>query len=144
MLSEIQDEGYLFHALPVVRQRPSEEFFHAMCHKIVPPFLEDNMCVKLQALCDQGVTLRFYTDGGCFHPDISEASHAAFALIWDTSHDDAHRQHVARYAVPGQGLPTLSTMLASRIPGVQNIHRAEIMALIFLWEHFTRTEVIVD
>ena len=73
---------------------------------------------------------RFYTDGSCTHPSISEARRASYAVIQDTNRDDAQRRQALdgprdELNMPG-GLVCADFGL---VHGDQTIGRAEILAI---------------
>ncbi|CAE7035963.1 unnamed protein product [Symbiodinium sp. CCMP2592] len=75
--------------------------------------------------------LRFFTDGSCRHPAYPEASHAGYAVILDTSLDDATLPAIMERwretAVPPCEFRVVDQGL---VPGLQSINRAELCAII--------------
>ena len=111
---------------------------------VEPPDLEVNRLIfatrRLQApapvpsieeVCASRPFLRMFTDGSCCHPALGLASRAGFAIVVDMSTADCeipcivqqwrcHRQLPQCFRVHHLGL----------VPGEQNIHRAEICAVL--------------
>lgn len=80
----------------------------------------------------EGTELQFYTDGSCMHSNIPGASYAAFAIACDFATSDAERLQALRHREVHQNVNTIKAIYVSRLPGEQNIHRAEIHALVTL------------
>eukprot|EP00438_Fugacium_kawagutii_P022469 Skav232355 [mRNA] locus=scaffold2646:490520:494785:+ [translate_table: standard] len=144
LLSQLQEKESGLHELPVLHVHPCQEYFHALCHQFVEPQLTHTVLHSLDQLQQAGQTLTFYTDGSCQFPEWIGASHATYAIIWDATVDDDEKASMAQQFDSGNDCPSFATLLTARIQGFQDIHRAEIWALLYLWERFTNTEVITD
>eukprot|EP00438_Fugacium_kawagutii_P019463 Skav230466 [mRNA] locus=scaffold186:317909:336027:+ [translate_table: standard] len=144
ILQLLRDQESDLHELPVIHVQPSQDFFHVLCHQFVEPPLLPAVTDALNQLQQEGRTLTFYTDGSCQFPEWIGASHATFAVIWDTTSTPEERIAFAQQYDSGHDCPGFSTLITARLQGFQDIHRAEIAALLYLWERFTHTEVVTD
>ena len=73
---------------------------------------------------------RFYTDGSCTHPSMLEARQASYAVIQDTTSDDAQRRQ--ELAGPRDELNMPSGLVCADfglVHGDQTIGRAGILAI---------------
>lgn len=78
---------------------------------------------------------RFYTDGGCKGPSNPSARYASYAIVMDLHHDsDLRRAEADRYLATGQLPEGLQVVGKGLLPGLQDIHRAELLALALLAE----------
>eukprot|EP00438_Fugacium_kawagutii_P004447 Skav232370 [mRNA] locus=scaffold1077:19822:25215:+ [translate_table: standard] len=143
-LRQVQEDGRLYHELPVITSDHDTEFFHTFCDHLAEPLLDETLQTRLRQLQDFGHTLRFYTDGSCENPTVFDASHAAISIVFDSTSGCEERMHFAKHWKPDLPLPCLQTILAMRLPGEQCIHRAEILALIILCETFSDVEIVTD
>eukprot|EP00438_Fugacium_kawagutii_P012243 Skav216859 [mRNA] locus=scaffold1042:124091:129630:- [translate_table: standard] len=144
ILNQVEFHGFDYHELPVITRDFDTEFFHTYCDHLAEPTLAETLHNRLKFLQDAGHQLRFFTDGSCQHPTFVDASHAAVAIVLDTTADIMERTNFAQHWREGDPTPCLTAILAARIPGEQTIHRAEIYALVLLCEHFHDIDVATD
>eukprot|EP00438_Fugacium_kawagutii_P012153 Skav200039 [mRNA] locus=scaffold337:128586:133469:+ [translate_table: standard] len=144
ILQLVEEQGLLYHELPVVTEDFSRTILHTICEALPEPEVDETLCTRLCALDASGFMLHFYTDGSCCNPTVVDGSHAAFAVILDVAYDDAERCSQAAHWVSGSLAATLKPFAAGRLPGPQNIHRAELMAAILVCERFARACVTTD
>ncbi|CAE7237381.1 unnamed protein product [Symbiodinium sp. CCMP2592] len=75
--------------------------------------------------------LRLYTDGSCRHSGVSLAHHAGFAVVLDTSADDAVALEQLQQWREKTVVPTAFTVIVQGlVPGHQTINRAELCAVL--------------
>ena len=75
--------------------------------------------------------LRMFTDGSCKHPTLPLASRASFSVVVDTSTCDAEIPGLlAEWRAHGNLPPCFRVHSVGLVPGEQNIHRAELCAIL--------------
>lgn len=143
-LQKLTDLGWDCHDLPVITHRYDDDFLHTVCDFVAEPCMDETLQTRLGSLPAMNHHLRFYTDGSCCNPTMLDASHAAFAVVLDCAPRNDARCQQAKSWQPGVQLDTLRTIIAARVTGEQNIHGAEISALIFVCEQVSAAEVVTD
>ena len=141
----IESSGSCVGDLPVVFCHEYRECLLTVQWHLVEPEICQDLHRQLQSLDQQGIPITMYTDGSCFHPTLPEFRYAAFAVVLDCAGSDAIRcQQVGIYQQTGampQGLKTLTT---GRLPGLQDIHRAELFAIVVIVERYCNTNIYSD
>lgn len=129
--------------LPVLHMHPHYEFHDALLRAMPEPSLEASV---FQTIQDADLTLPvFYTDGSCKFPNSPSTRFSAFAIVVDLCQTDPQRNQQAQmYRYTGQFPDTLQKLVVARTVGRQCIHRAELQALLFLFENFSRFQVHTD
>lgn len=141
----IEESGSAMGQLPVVFCHPYRE-----CHLTVQwynaePDIEQEMHSRIQAIDHTGRSLVFFTDGSCYHPTLPEFRYAAFSVVMDCAESDEERcQHALRYHQTGLLPTSLRTLAAGRLPGLQDIHRAELFAIVTVMERYCNTTIHTD
>ena len=75
--------------------------------------------------------LRLFTDGSCQHPTLPLASRASFSVVVDTTTTDAEIPSLlAAWRNDGVLPPSFRVHCIGLVPGEQNIHRAELCAIL--------------
>eukprot|EP00438_Fugacium_kawagutii_P033243 Skav228427 [mRNA] locus=scaffold1325:335853:337982:- [translate_table: standard] len=144
LLHTLRDEGLQYHELPVIASSHDVEFFQTVCDFIALPPLDETLQTRLARLITWGHTPRFYTDGSCQYPNVNDASHAAYAVVLDLTQTSEERAAIAANWQPGTRVSTLQTILLARLTGRQNIHRAEISAMIYICELVSAADIFSD
>eukprot|EP00438_Fugacium_kawagutii_P036292 Skav217413 [mRNA] locus=scaffold2674:357934:368154:+ [translate_table: standard] len=144
LLRTLQEEGCEYHEMPVLYRDHRVDFYRLMCDFVPEPVMDETLQTRLRDLGDRGHMLRFYTDGSCIHPTLPDVSYAGFAVVVDLAFNDAERAQMASTWDPLLATATLKTLIAVRIAGEQNIHRAEISALLYVCQHVRRAELVSD
>lgn len=123
-----------------------DQAWHMVLHsQHLEPSIPAPMFRALQGLDMQGISLRFYTDGSCQFPSSPTTRYASFAVVIDVACTDAERIDAAKqFAQHGQQPQTLHTLGVGRTPGDQNIHRSELLAIVYICERFYNTCMHTD
>eukprot|EP00438_Fugacium_kawagutii_P027042 Skav210710 [mRNA] locus=scaffold1582:138841:140232:+ [translate_table: standard] len=110
---------------------------------MIEPSLPVCQVEQIRSITNQ--TPRFYTDGSCQFPALPAGRYASFAIILDTAFSDEERvEQVERYHATGQLPQTLQLLAQGRVPGRQDIHRAELLALVLIVESFEQAVFHTD
>ena len=143
--SWIHNTGSAIGDLPVVFCHEARECLMTVQWHQVDPEISPNLHSQLQVRDQGGQTITLFTDGSCFHPNLPEFRYAAFAVVLDCAESDEERAHQAlQYQRNGTMPPSLKTLTAARLPGLQDIHRAELYAIVTIIERYCNTEVYTD
>lgn len=141
----IEQSGSAMGDLPVVFCHEARECLFTVQWLQVEPQIEANLHFHLQSLDQRGHAITMFTDGSCFHPSLPEFRYAAFAVALDCATSDAERCHqVIQYQQTGEMPASLKTLIAGRLPGLQDIHRAEIFAIVVVMERYCNTVIYTD
>lgn len=130
--------------LPVVHCHPQTELLRTMCWYPSIPDIHPDIYRTLRDWDHQGSTLTFYTDGACLHPTDRYHRHAAFSVVIDLALTDAERLQQVRLAAINEPVHTLLPIALCQSSGLQNIHRAEIEAHVYICERFQHTTIHTD
>eukprot|EP00438_Fugacium_kawagutii_P030559 Skav216836 [mRNA] locus=scaffold1340:175677:177086:+ [translate_table: standard] len=85
--------------------------------------------------CFPGRVPTFFTDGGCQFPQLPSARFAAYAVVLDFSDSSAERfEQVQRFHATECLPSSLKVVAQGRVPGLQNIHRAELLSVVLVLE----------
>ena len=129
--------------LPVIHQHPHFEFHDALLHSMPWPQFPDAILETLAKLDVPSLT--FLTDGSCKNPTYNDTCFSAYAIVADLSTADEHRKHAAEgFLVLGKITNILQTVLVGRTQGKHCIHRAELSAIVLLFEIFENFSVYTD
>ena len=141
----IENTGACVGELPVVFCHEYRECsMTTQWHQVEPEICQD-LHVQLQTLDQCGQMITFYTDGSCFHPTLPEYRYAAFAAVLDCADSDATRcLQVKTYQDTGDMPQTLKVFTMGRLPGLQDILRAELFAIVVLVERYCHTNIYSD
>jgi hypothetical protein len=141
----IEQSGSYMGELPVVFSHEHRECLMTVQWHQVEPEVELQLHQQLQAIDQQGQCITFYTDGSCFHPTLPEYRYAAFAIVLDcAATDDERCQKVNKYIQDGTMPSSLKTLTVGRLPGLQDIHRAELYAIVVILERYCNTIIHSD
>ena len=132
-----------FALLPVATLHPHHEFHDVLIHAIPPAILPHATVQRIENLQPHG-PLRCYTDGSCAHQSSSVTRFASYGIVIDFANSDEERKHHARcFEGTGRTPAVLQRLVCGRLKGIQSIHRAELMAVIWVLETFPTRDVII-
>lgn len=131
------------HELPCIHRHPQVDALQMCWDLIEVPDLDEQFHAHLQFV-SQSRPLVFYTDGSCHNGSCPAGRHAALAVACDFATDDTQRVNMVAQTPVEYAMPSLRTLVVSRLPGEQNIHRAEIWALLYICEQFDNVDAYVD
>lgn len=119
--------------VPLIFEQPFTEYIHTLHYQMVEPTLPHEHIQQISTLCSAPPS--FFTDGSCQFPDKPAGRFASFSIVLDTALSDQERQHqVERYLTTGRMPTTLTAVAKGRVPGRQDIHRAELLAIVLICE----------
>eukprot|EP00438_Fugacium_kawagutii_P030650 Skav221856 [mRNA] locus=scaffold1175:112517:114841:+ [translate_table: standard] len=144
LLQTLAFEGRDYHELPVITRHPDTEFLHTYCDHLLMPLLDETLHTRLRSLQQTGHKFQFFTDGSCCNPTFLDGAHASFAVVLDMAGNQEARRRYADTWTELVSAPSFHTLIVSRLPGEQTIHRAEIAALISVCEHFDQADLVTD
>ena len=143
MLDELREMNEDIVELPVIHVHPHYEFHDALLHSMPQPKLDVDLISKLRTLGMRCPT--FYTDGSCKYPTSPGTSYSAFAIVCDVCCTDEQRKDFAcTYRYTEQFPNALQVVAIGRTQGHQAIHRAELQALLVLFEQLDMFEAYTD
>eukprot|EP00435_Cladocopium_sp_Y103_P027485 s359_g6.t1 len=140
----MQTHGAEFHELPCLLQHENYLLLEHMHHLQPEADVSPAMRAKLHQL-SQVFMPTFYTDGALQHPASQTCRYGAYAIILDTCTSDEQRASQAD-VWKGTGLlpVTLVTCATARLSGNQTIYRAELMAVVSIFEWTVQACVKTD
>ena len=139
----IEQESHL-PILPVMHKHPHHELHIAVHYAMPEAIIEPQLIEQLQSH-HNGILIHFYTDGSCQYPSSIETRYASYSIIVDLCKNDAERRyHAKNFQTSGIPPPTLQKVAVSRLTGEQVIHRAELLAIVKLFESFDNFVVHSD
>ena len=139
----IEQESHL-PILPVMHKHPHHELHIAVHYAMPEAIIEPQLIEQLQSH-HNGNLIHFYTDGSCQYPSSIETRYASYSIIVDLCKNDAERRyHAKKFQTSGIPPPTLQKVAVSRLTGEQVIHRAELLAIVKLFESFDNFVVHSD
>ena len=108
----------------VVQEHPDTHVFRLLCNcrRFVPP--PDPRCEPYNG------KWVFYTDGSCNTPRCVEARHAAWSVVVDAAQQIPTMQLLSHFATTNTVPPAFHVVAQGLCPGVQNIGRAEVCAVL--------------
>jgi len=141
----IEESGSAMGEMPVVYGHEHQECLMTVQWYHVEPEIDHDLHQHIQMLDQRGHPVTFYTDGSCFHPDLPEYRYAAFAVVLDCAmSDDSRALQALNYQQHNIMPPSLKTLTVGRLPGIQDIHRAELYAIVVIVERFCNTIIYTD
>eukprot|EP00435_Cladocopium_sp_Y103_P011836 s4409_g3.t1 len=129
--------------LPAIHLHPHHEFHDKLLHSMPMPELDVGIINKLTNL---GISCpTFYTDGSCKHPTSPSTCYSAFAIVCDLTITESQRKDFAcTFRYTGKIPWVFQTVAVGRTFGKQSIHRAELQALLVLFEQLDKFHVYTD
>lgn len=142
MLQDFADhDGYIAN-LPVLRQLPSQQLVKLLHAAMPQPQVDQAL---LNSVGSQGGVVYFFTDGSCMFPHVPAIRYATFGIICDIAPCDADRCVSADRYLATRLLPdTLVPLTTGRLQGRQTINRAELQAVVWIYERFPHAVVTTD
>ena len=145
LIQEITSDDTLLPELPVIFESVEDEFRFTFQYAIKPRSPEPSALAALQECVSPLSPLHVYTDGSCLHPTIPSLRYAGFSIVVDSCHSDAERSwHAQRFKELGVPPPTLHVIVQELCPQAQNIHHAELRAVVRASEYFSNAVIHVD
>eukprot|EP00438_Fugacium_kawagutii_P026374 Skav206095 [mRNA] locus=scaffold2150:239336:242452:- [translate_table: standard] len=144
LLDDIGDNHEYLCELPVPRLTQTDYFLRGLHYSMPTPELPTAMVAKIQELY-AAATPAFYTDGSALLPECPSVRMASFGVIADLAVTDEMRvQQAKTFRRLDLSPPTLVQLVVGRLHGPQMIHRAELQAIIWVFQHFPRAVVVTD
>ena len=140
-----QDAGAEFHELPFVLRHPQYDALLALQYCCPAAQIDDAMLSRLRGLNLLGFPVNLYTDGSLMHPATPSCRYGSFALVLDTSLNDAQRMAEAKtWLETGLFPPSLVRLAMARTQGPQTIYRSEFLAVLTAAEWFDDVVIHTD
>ena len=135
----------LLPELPVIFENVDEEFRFTFQFAIQERPLRGPL---LQSLL-QGITadnpLHVYTDGSCQYPALPTLRFAGYSVVLDSCRSDQERiWYAQRFKETGQVPSTFHVVIQELCPQEQQIHHAELLAIIRAQESFSHVIIHSD
>ena len=131
--------------LPVIFESAEDEFRFTFQYAIQPRSPDPSQLVSLQECVSALSPLQVYTDGSCLHPTLPSMRYAGFSIVVDSCRGDAERcWHAQRFKETGVMPPTLHVIVQELCPQAQNIHHAQLRAVVRASELFCHAVIHVD
>ena len=141
--TELSEDDPLFAELPVPFLHPHYEYHDALLQNMPIPVVPETTKRVLSEL--EVPILTFFTDGSCKYPTSPSTCFSAFSIVADLAGSDVERKRLADTCLSTGTMPsTLLTILVGRTKGRQHIHRAELSAIVLLFENFDDFHVFMD
>ena len=145
LTQELTSEDTLLPDLPVIFESVDDEFRFTFQYAIRPRSPEPSELATLQECVSVLSPLRVYTDGSCLHPTLPSMRYAGFSIVVDSCRSDAERSwHAQRFKERDITPPTLHVIVQELCPQAQNIHHAELRAVVRASEYFCHAVIHVD
>eukprot|EP00438_Fugacium_kawagutii_P009978 Skav234397 [mRNA] locus=scaffold873:178825:179898:- [translate_table: standard] len=120
--------------LPLIFEQPHADYLSAVHYRMAATAIPVEVLDSF-ATCFPGRVPVFYTDGGCQHPQLPSARHSAYAIVLDFSESaDERSEQVNRFHATQQLPTSLKVVAQGRVPGLQNVYRAELLAIVLILE----------
>lgn len=120
--------------LPLIFRQPHAEYIQTVHYQMCDAAIPHEVLQMHQDHCP-GLIPTFFTDGSCREPHMPVCRYASYAIVLDTSVSASERATQVEKYHATQTLPdTLQIVGQGRLPGLQGIHRAEILALVLVME----------
>ena len=145
MLQHLREEGLMLHELPAIPLNPTEELLSAVhyCHPeadVTPAALG-----RIMDLFQWNCTPVIFTDGSLQLSCDATSRFAAYALVWDSCLNDAHRRDIALdWQLHGQVPSNFVPLAFARTTGEQTVHRSELYAIVRSTELLPSAHIISD
>eukprot|EP00438_Fugacium_kawagutii_P030274 Skav225204 [mRNA] locus=scaffold1041:59681:80585:- [translate_table: standard] len=144
LLTAIAEDQPWVGALPTLRSDGTHVLFKQLLISVPVPSLVTSVREQIQLYYGDSMPV-FFTDGSCAFPSHTVACFASFAAVVDLAvTDDRRQQEADRFLATRQEPSTFAPVVAARLQGRQCIYRAELMAVIFIFEQFSRALVWCD
>ena len=141
----MEETGSAMSDLPVAFCHQSRECHFTVQWHQVEPEIDMELHGRIQQLDQQEQQVILYTDGSCLHPTLPEFRYAAYAVVLDCAASDEQRcQQAMRFQQTGEMPTCLHTLTTGRLPGLQDIHRAELYAIVVVLERYCNTCIYSD
>eukprot|EP00438_Fugacium_kawagutii_P026178 Skav220536 [mRNA] locus=scaffold1629:218190:228022:+ [translate_table: standard] len=144
ILGDIAEHHSFLCHLPVPRFGVDAEFV-ALLHYAMPiPDLVPAVKESILRVSD-GALPCFYTDGSSFGQDHPSVRFCAYSVVADLAASDSERiaaVHATSLQAPTPS--TLSVVAVGRLKGRQQIHRAELSAIVWICSHFSQAIIRTD
>lgn len=138
-------EDTLLPDLPVIFESHQDEFRFTFQFALQERQPDWNLLEHLRQWVQPDSPQHVYTDGCCLNPTLPTLRHAGFSVVLDSRHSDAERcWHAQRYKETGCTPVTFHVVLQELCPQAQDIHHAELRALIRAQEFFAHVVIYVD
>ena len=132
VLNFYTEQGMQIHELAVIFLSPWDTMKRTLQFQQPKPVWLDTVTDAFLLRVTQGLVQHYYTDGSCQFPTLIDSRFASYSIVADLCENDASRQHAVNTAPASGDRPTLQTLAAARCQGEQNIHRAELQAIVEL------------
>eukprot|EP00438_Fugacium_kawagutii_P013119 Skav209590 [mRNA] locus=scaffold1607:162063:167390:- [translate_table: standard] len=144
LLEDVKADREWLGALPALRVSGQHFLIQQLLHSFPAPVLQGSMRAQIHGLYGDG-TPCFFTDGSCAYPDLVRARFASYGVVVDIAVDDCTRKLQAdRFLATGTSPDTLVPLAAARLTGRQCIHRAEMTAVLWVFQQFAQAHVYTD
>ena len=145
LIQELTSEDTLLPDLPAMFESVDDEFRFTFQYAIQPRSPEPSEVAILQECVSPLDPLHVYTDGSCIHPTLPSMRYAGFSIVVDSCRSDTERcWHAQRYKELGAIPPSLHVIVQELCPQAQNIHHAELRAVVRASEYFCHAIIHVD
>ena len=145
LLQELSEVDTLWPELPVLFEDFADEFRFAFQYALQERPVDPALLQALHQEVTREQPLHVYTDGSCQHPTLPTLRHAGYSVVIDACRLDAERCWQAqRFKETGDMPTTLHVVIQELCPREQNIHHAELQALIRAQECFRHAVCHVD
>ena len=130
--------------LPVIFRHLQHDLVHALHYRMPTAMITDEIVqIIQQRALDKPPT--FFTDGSSLHQASPESRFSACAIVADIAISNHERkEQVSKFFATGQEPDSLIVVGTCRTPGLQGIHRAEILAIVLLCETFPKFDLYTD
>lgn len=143
-LTWMQSHGAEFHELPWLLQHENQLLIEHLHYLQPEAAISPAMLEKLNTL-SQTFMLTFYTDGALKYPDSRTCRYGAYAIILDTCATNEQRTFQAQLCRDSGLFPvSLVTCATARLQGNQTIYRAELFAVVCVFEWTAQAHVKTD
>ena len=145
LIAEQLEVDTLLPDLPVIFECQKEDFHCTFQFALQEKQPETELLRQLNQCLSAENPLHVYTDGSCQNPTLPTLRHAGYSVVVDTCRSDEERcWQVHRYKETGLWPTTLCVVLAELCPNEQNIHHAELRAIVRAYECFQHAIIHSD
>ena len=131
--------------LPVIYASPFRDLILQCHYQSVPVMLVPEVVDFVNTLLKQGVTPIFFSDGSCFESKTPGYSLAAWSLIVCKAHTEADCDMIGRLSDNlGLAFSSFMTLATCRSHGDQTIDRAELAAMVTLFQQWRQCRLVTD
>ena len=130
--------------LPVIFRHPQHDLLHAIHYRMPSANIPNEVVQTILQIATDNPP-QFFTDGSSLNQASPESRFTAFAIVADIAQSNQERiEQVNKFFATGHEPDSLIVVGASRTPGLQGIHRAEILAIVTLCETFQAFDLYTD